>query len=106
MSEFTNTGCPQCQEILPNSRMQCTRGAYATIKFPDRDEPLGYCRLHYSFRLANKEAFEAEHKVVNPLEEDNHAKLIEFFAQVHQEKTPAEPSEFTTQPSIELNPRD
>jgi len=104
MSEST---CPQCQEILPNSRQQCTRVGYATIKFPDREQPLAYCRLHYSFRLANKEEFYFDHEVCDRLEEDNHAKLMEFFAQVHNNKDnkePKEPSEVTTQPSVELQP--
>jgi hypothetical protein len=68
----------QCQEILPNTRQQCTRPGYATIG------DLSYCRLHFSFRINDKEQFNAKHEVCNDFDQSNFNRLMAFFEVVHK----------------------
>jgi len=71
----------QCNEILANSRQQCTRAGYATI------DSLAYCRLHFSFRVgADKAQFDKEHTVCNPDDQSNLDSLLGFFKGVHEVK--------------------
>ena len=68
---------PQCDEILDNTRQQCTRPAYATIG----NRP--FCRLHFSFRMNRVEDFNQEHKVCDKLDQPNLNQLLGFFKAVH-----------------------
>ena len=70
----------QCNEILTNSRQQCQRAGYATIG------PHAFCRLHFSFRIAQKEQFLMNHEACDEKDDKSLKLLLRFFGVVHSEE--------------------